>query len=221
VGCFSFYPTKNLGGFGDGGMLVTSDEALADRLRLLRGHGMQPRYYHKIVGVNSRLDAIQAAALNVKLPHLGVWSEQRRTNADRYHQLLTEAGLADTLGLPVTLPGREHVWNQYTLRVPDGHRDRLRQYLTERKIGTEIYYPVALHRQECFQPWGAGEADLPETERATREVLHLPIFPELTAEQQRSVVAGIAGFFADEVGSATHIVKTPHFDRDTRQRRSA
>jgi dTDP-4-amino-4,6-dideoxygalactose transaminase len=221
MGCFSFYPTKNLGGFGDGGMLVTSDETLAERLRLLRGHGMQPRYYHKIVGVNSRLDAIQAAALNVKLPHLGVWSDQRRANADRYHQLLTEAGLADTLGLPVTLPGREHVWNQYTLRVPDGHRDGLRQYLTERKIGSEIYYPVALHQQECFREMGFGEADLPETERATREVLHLPIFPELTAEQQRSVVAGIAGFFADEVESSMPIVKTPNFVHDAQQRRSA
>lgn len=221
TGCFSFYPTKNLGGFGDAGMLVTSDETLAERLRLLRGHGMHPRYYHKLVGVNSRMDAIQAAALNVKIRHLGSWSAQRRANADLYHQLFTQASLTDTLGLPVTLPGREHVWNQYTIRVPDGHRDALRQFLTERKVGTEIYYPVALHQQECFREMGFGKADLPETELATQEVLHLPIFPELTAEQQRSVVGRIAEFFAGQIQTKTHVIKPPSFMRDDRQRRSA
>jgi dTDP-4-amino-4,6-dideoxygalactose transaminase len=221
VGCFSFYPTKNLGGFGDAGMLVTSDETLAERFRLLRGHGMHPRYYHKFVGVNSRMDAIQAAALNVKIRHLGSWSARRKANAERYHQLFTQAGLTDTLGLPATLPGRGHVWNQYTIRVPDGRRDQLRQFLTERKIGTEIYYPVALHQQDCFRELGFGEADLPETERATREVLHLPIFPELTAEQQQSVVGRIAEHFAEETRTRTHVVKAPSFSQDTPQRRSA
>jgi dTDP-4-amino-4,6-dideoxygalactose transaminase len=174
-----------------------------------------------MVGVNSRLDAIQAAALNVKLPNLGTWSAQRRANAERYGQMFTEAGLADTLSLPVTLPGREHVWNQYTLRVPDGNRDALRQFLAERKIGTEIYYPVALHEQECFRNLGFGGADLPETSRATREVLHLPIFPELTADQQRSVVGQIREFFASQVQTNTHVVKPPSFVQDRPQRRSA
>jgi dTDP-4-amino-4,6-dideoxygalactose transaminase len=167
------------------------------------------------------MDAIQATALNVKIRHLGSWSAQRRANAGRYHQLFSQAGLTDTLGLPVTLPGRDHVWNQYTIRVPDGHRDGLRQFLMQRKIGTEIYYPVALHQQECFCEMGSGEADLPETERATREVLHLPIFPELTAEQQQSVVGQIAEFFASEIQTKTHVIKPPSFIGDARQRRSA
>jgi dTDP-4-amino-4,6-dideoxygalactose transaminase len=222
VGCFSFYPTKNLGGFGDGGMMVTSDEALAERLRMLRGHGMHPRYHHKLVGINSRLDAIQAAALNVKLQHLHAWSAQRRANAERYHELFTEAGLADSVGLPVTLPDREHVWNQYTLRITDGSRDELRKFLAERKIGTEIYYPIALHQQECFCELGLGDVSLPETERATREVMHLPIFPELTARQQQSVVGQIGEFFASQTSAKPQSVKSPRFvQQDALQRRSA
>ena len=221
MGCLSFYPTKNLGGFGDGGMLVTSDEALADRLRMLRGHGMQPRYHHKLVGINSRLDAIQAAALNVKLKYLKDWTALRRTNAERYHELFTEAGLADTVGLPVALPDREHVWNQYTLRITDGSRDDLRKFLAERKIGTEIYYPIALHQQECFRELGLGDASLPETERATREVMHLPIFPELTAQQQQTVVGQIGEFFASQTATKPQIIKRPHLAQDTPLRRSA
>ena len=135
--------------------------------------------------------------------------------------MFTQAGLADTLALPVTLPGRDHVWNQYTIRVPDGRLDALREYLTEHKIGSEIYYPVALHQQECFREMGFGDGDLPETERATREVLHLPIFPELTAEQQRSVVGRIGEFYASEVQTKTHIIRPPLFTSDAPRRRSA
>jgi len=203
IGCFSFYPTKNLGGFGDGGMLVTSDDALADKLRLLRGHGMYPRYYHQIVGVNSRLDSIQAAVLNVKVPYLTQWANLRRENAARYGKLFAEAGLADFLGLPATAPGCRHVWNQFTIRTKDGRRDALRKHLTEAKIGTEIYYPVALHQQECFRKLGFGQANLPQTERACAEVLHLPIFPELSLDEQKSVVGRIAEFYAAE--SATSL----------------
>ena len=188
VGCFSFYPTKNLGGFGDGGMITTNDDALAERLRQLAAHGMKPRYYHGIVGINSRLDSIQAAVLNVKLPHLGRWTNERRANAARYHELFAAAGLDGTLELPHALPDRYHVWNQYTLRVPGGRRDALRAYLAEKKIGTEIYYPVPLHLQECFGSLGYERGSLPETERAAREVLSLPIFPELTPTEQKLVV---------------------------------
>ncbi len=221
IGCFSFYPTKNLGGFGDAGMLVTSDEMLAERLRMLRGHGMHPRYHHKLVGINSRLDAIQAAALNVKLKHLGEWTTARQKNARRYHELFHEAGLTGKLGLPVTLPDRDHVWNQYTLRVPGSQRADLRKHLTQCKIGTEIYYPIALHEQECFQDLPLTGAILPETERATCEVLHLPIFPELTADQQRSVVGRIGEYFAHVAKTGPSIIKLPAFSQETPQRRSA
>ena len=196
IGCFSFYPTKNLGGFGDGGLLTTTDAALADRLRLLRAHGMQPRYYHQVVGINSRLDTLQAAVLNVKLPHLDTWSAERQANAARYGELFREYGLDRVLALPVTIAGGRHVWNQYTVRVPDGRRDALRAYLAERRIGTEIYYPVPLHLQPCFRDLGYAAGNLPESERAAAESLALPIFPELTAEEQRTVVAAISEFFA-------------------------
>jgi dTDP-4-amino-4,6-dideoxygalactose transaminase len=191
IGCFSFYPTKNLGGFGDGGMVTTNDDALAEKLRQLAAHGMKPRYYHSMVGINSRLDTIQAAVLNVKLAQLGRWTSQRRTNAARYHRLFAESGLDRSLVMPEELPQRYHVWNQFTIRVPDGNRDSLRARLTEMKIGTEIYYPVPLHQQECFRALGYGAGSLPETELAAREVLSLPIFPELTAAEQELVVARI------------------------------
>lgn len=195
VGCFSFYPTKNLGGFGDGGLMTTPDAELADRLRLLRGHGMRPRYYHSVVGINSRLDTLQAAVLNVKLAHLDAWTAARQTNADRYNGLFAECGLEGVLSLPSVAPGCRHVWNQYVVRVPDGRRDALRAYLSERKIGTEIYYPVPLHLQKCFAELGYRPGSLPESERAAAETLALPIFPELTAEEQRVVVHAIAAFF--------------------------
>lgn len=186
VGCISFYPTKNLGGMGDGGMLVTSDEPLAEKLRRLAAHGMKTRYYHSLVGINSRLDTIQAAVLNVKLAQLGRWTTDRRANAQRYHELLSAAQLDQRLVLPKELPDRYHVWNQYTVRVPGGHRDELRAKLTERNVGSEVYYPVPLHLQECFRTLGYRRGSLPVTERMCQEVLSLPIFPELTeAEQDR------------------------------------
>ncbi|OHB79774.1 MAG: transcriptional regulator [Planctomycetes bacterium RBG_16_64_12] len=200
IGCFSFYPTKNLGGAGDGGMLTTNRDDLAEKLRLLRVHGMWPRYYHKVVGINSRLDSFQAAVLNVKLPHLDHWIASRQANARCYSQWFTEAGLDRVLGLPTCAPRRRHVWNQYVVRVPNGLRDPLRQFLAEAKIGTEIYYPLGLDRQECFAYLGYAPGDLPETDRATQEVLALPIFPELTADEQRFVVDRVAAFFRKPSG---------------------
>jgi len=202
IGCLSFYPTKNLGGFGDGGMLTTSDAQLADKLRLLRTHGMQPRYYHQLVGINSRLDTIQAAVLAVKLPHLDRWTSQRAANAERYAELFAVYGLDRVLTLPGTAPGRRHVWNQYIVRVPDGRRDALREHLTQAKIGTEIYYPVPLHEQACFRSLGYGPGSLPESERAARETLALPIFPELTAAEQQTVVRQVAAFYGARIGAA-------------------
>lgn len=195
VGCFSFYPTKNLGGIGDGGLMTCLDDDVAAKLRMLRVHGERQRYHHQLVGFNSRLDSLQAAALNVKLPHLDRWTAQRATNAACYTELFTQAGLADCIGLPTASPRCRHVWNQYIVRVPDGKRDALREHLTTRKIGTQIYYPVPLHLQECFASLGVGPGSLPETERAAKETLALPIFPELTDDEQRAVVAGVASFF--------------------------
>ena len=209
IGCFSFYPTKNLGGAGDGGMLTTHRDDLADKLRLLRGHGMRPRYYHQAVGINSRLDSFQAAVLNVKLPHLDRWTAMRQANARRYTERFTEAGLDRVLGLPACAPGRRHVWNQYVVRVPDGCRDPLRQFLAEAKIGTEIYYPMGLHEQPCFAYLGYAATDLPETYRASREVLALPIFPELTAREQQLVVDRTAAFFRQASGG--HALAGPKF----------
>ncbi len=195
MACFSFYPTKNLGGMGDGGMLTTNDAALADRLVLLRGHGMRPRYYHREVGINSRLDSIQAAVLRIKLRHLETWTEMRRENAVRYGAMFTEYGLNNLLGLPVEAKNCRHVWNQYVVRVPNNQRDALRAHLTELKIGTEIYYPVPLHEQDCFRGLGHAPESLPETHKASLETLALPCFPELTVAEQQTVVGAIAGFF--------------------------
>jgi dTDP-4-amino-4,6-dideoxygalactose transaminase len=198
VGCFSFYPTKNLGGMGDGGMLTARDEELAQRLRLFAAHGMEPRYYHQVVGINSRLDSMQAAALRVKMTKLEEWNSDRGNNAARYDQLFKDAGMDNWLVLPTAADNQLHVWNQYTVRVPDGHRAPLRAYLAEQKIGTEIYYPVPLHRQQCFQSLGYTEGSLPITERAAEEVLSLPIFPELTAEQQTRVVEAISRYSSQQ-----------------------
>lgn len=196
VGCFSFYPTKNLGGMGDGGMLTTNDHEIADRLHLCASHGMKPRYYHQLVGINSRLDSFQAAVLKVKIKWLDQWNQQRQENAARYHQIFTDRGLAKRVQLPLAGAGQHHVWNQYTIRVSGGERDELRAALSEDKIGTETYYPVPLHLQGCFQSLGYEPGSLPETERAASQVLSLPIFPELTASQQESVVTRIARFHA-------------------------
>ncbi len=216
VGCFSFYPTKNLGGAGDGGMLTANRDDLADRLRLLRVHGMRPRYYHKVVGINSRLDSFQAAVLNVKLPHLDRWIAMRQANARRYTDLLSQSGLDGVLGLPACAPHRRHVWNQYVIRVADGQRDPLRQFLAEAKIGTEIYYPMGLHEQECFRDLGYAPGDLPETRRASQEVLALPIFPELTAKEQQHVVDRIGAFFGKPSGG--HRLAGPKFLQHPRAR---
>ena len=195
MGAFSFYPTKNLGGAGDGGLVTTRDEQLAKRLYLLHVHGMEPRYYHSTIGINSRLDSFQAAIVNVKLKYLDMWTMMRIQNAQRYSNLLAEAGLGHILGLPQSLPNRWHVWNQYTVRIPDGLRDDLRKNLAEQKIGTEIYYPLGLHEQECYRSLNYAAESLPETHRACREVLALPIFPELTEREQRIVVRGLRTYF--------------------------
>lgn len=198
VGCFSFYPTKNLGGMGDGGMMTASDEGIADRLRLLAAHGMRPRYYHQEVGINSRLDTIQAAILRVKVRHLSEAVKARRENAQRYGELFREAGLVDgeRITLPVTDPAAFHVWNQYAIRVSGGERDGLRAHLGERQIGSEIYYPVPMHRQECFRHLEIDRDRLPETERASREVLNLPMFPGIRVDEQRRVVEAVGEYYA-------------------------
>ncbi|HVA45565.1 MAG TPA: DegT/DnrJ/EryC1/StrS family aminotransferase [Pirellulales bacterium] len=216
IGCFSFYPTKNLGGFGDGGLLTTNHDHLADKLRLLRVHGMQPRYHHRLLGINSRLDSLQAAVLNVKLPHLDDWTQRRQRHAARYTQLFTAYGLERGVKLPQTAACRRHVWNQYIVRVPDGRRDALRQHLTDRKIGSEIYYPVPLHLQECFTHLGYQRGDLPETERAAAETLALPIFPELTAAEQELVVRETAAFFG-----VRHGMEGPNYLKRAAEKRIA
>jgi dTDP-4-amino-4,6-dideoxygalactose transaminase len=198
VGCFSFYPSKNLGAAGDAGLVVCREDGLAKRLRILRQHGMEPRYHHQIIGGNFRLDEIQAAILDVKLPYLESWSAARRAAADVYREEFTYSGLMERLTLPAE-PYREqgltnhHIYHQYVVRT--SRRDALREHLTKREIGTEIYYPIGLHLQECFTYLGYKEGDLPETERAARETLALPIYPEITREAQRYVVDAIAEFF--------------------------
>jgi len=193
IGCFSFYPSKNLGGAGDGGMMTAGDDELARRLRMLRVHGSETKYHHQLIGINSRLDSLQAAVLRVKLPHLERWSEARRENAERYHQLFEDAGLLEEISLPAVRPRVRHIFNQYVIRA-GARRDALIAHLKQNDIGTDIYYPVPLHLQECFSYLGYGEGDFPEAERAARETIALPIYPELTEEQQSYVVESICGF---------------------------
>jgi len=191
IGCFSFFPSKNLGGFGDGGLVTTDDDAIAREVRLLRNHGAEPKYFHKRVGGNFRLDAIQAAVLRVKLPRLALWTAMRRANADRYEHLFRERGLAGRIVLPVRPADREHIFNQYVVRVPN--RDRVRAHLRKAGVGTEIYYPVPFHLQECFTSLGYREGDFPVAEAAAHETLALPIYGELTEAQQEAVVDALAG----------------------------
>ncbi len=194
LGCFSFFPSKNLGGFGDGGMIITRDEALARKLRLLRVHGSKTKYEYDLIGINSRLDALQAAVLRVKRKHLSRWTEGRRRNAERYRALFREAKIDPSLvSLPREQKGFYHIYNQFVIRGPE--RDALREHLRQEEIGTEIYYPIPLHLQECYRHLGYHRGDFPESERASREVLALPIYPELTLVQQRRVVRAIADFY--------------------------
>jgi len=208
IGCFSFYPTKNLGAFGDGGLVVTNDDNLATKLYQMRNHGMEPKYYHKFVGGNFRLDAIQAAVLNIKFPHLEDWHQARRRNAEIYYSEFISKGLANNTGASefdqdnkVLLPKaiykdsgckNYHIYNQFVIRVQK--RDELREFLSKKSIGTEIYYPVPFHRQECFAYLNNNDSDFPVANRFAAESLALPIYPELTEEQIKYVVSKIAEF---------------------------
>jgi dTDP-4-amino-4,6-dideoxygalactose transaminase len=191
IGCFSFFPSKNLGAFGDAGMVITNDEKLMEIVKVLRVHGGKPKYYHRMVGGNFRLDALQAAILRVKLKHLTQWTEMRRHNAGQYRSLFAELGLSKCVSVPEDSAG--HIYNQFVVRFSD--RDRLRSFLKNRGVETEVYYPVPLHLQECFQYLGYQAGDFPQAEAAARESLALPIYPELTEEQQRYVVEQIGEFY--------------------------
>jgi dTDP-4-amino-4,6-dideoxygalactose transaminase len=194
VTCFSFFPSKNLGGFGEGGLVTTNDATLAREIRLLRNHGAEPKYFHHRIGGNFRLDELQAAVLRVKAPHLDAWTEARRRNADRYRALFEEMGLSGRVELPIEPSGSRHIYNQFVIRGPA--RDALKAHLAARRIGTEIYYPVPFHRQACFEPVTRSGERFPVADRAAETSLALPIFGELTAAQQRHVVASIAEFYA-------------------------
>jgi dTDP-4-amino-4,6-dideoxygalactose transaminase len=204
AGCFSFFPSKNLGGIGDGGMIIAGDEELAELIKIIRVHGGAPKYHHGIIGGNFRLDPVQAVVLSIKLPHLDSWHQARRDNADLYDRLFRERGLA---GNQVELPAAiyrsaaealdqvpdYHIYNQYVIRVKD--RDALLNYLGKEGIGAEIYYPIPLHQQKCLGEMGYNDLSYPEAERAAAETLALPIFPELTDSMQEYVVERVAAFY--------------------------
>jgi dTDP-4-amino-4,6-dideoxygalactose transaminase len=207
AGCYSFFPSKNLGGVGDGGMIVTSEEGFAERARIIRVHGGAPRYHHGVIGGNFRLDPLQAAVLSVKLPHLDDWHRQRRDNAALYHRLFAATGLSDRqVSLPTAVYQGDaaneqqevdyHIYNQFVIRAAE--RDRLKDYLLAAGIGVEVYYPIPLHRQKCLLDLGHGDISCPESEKAAAETLALPIYPELTDAMQEEVVARIAAFYAQE-----------------------
>lgn len=193
VGCLSFFPTKNLGAFGDAGMCVANDAGLAERLEILRVHGGKPKYFHSLVGGNFRLDELQAGILNVKLKQLDNWTAGRQRNAAYYDEAFAQADLGRAVQVPTAVPGMRHIYNQYVIRVRD--RDLLRQHLTASAIGTEIYYPVPLHLQKCFAYLGHRRGDFPHAEQAAEETLALPIYPELTQSQLQYVVDSIAAFY--------------------------
>lgn len=198
-GCFSFFPSKNLGAFGDAGLLTTNDDGLAKRAKLLRTHGMEPKYYHHVVGGNFRMDALQAAVLRVKAPHLASWTEGRRANAARYMTLFRAAGIGGVT-LPVEPPDCRHIFNQFVIRSPE--RDALKRHLDERGVGNEIYYPVPFHLQACFAHLGHRRGDFPHAERAAAESLAIPVYGELTGEQQQFVVSTVAEFVHKKVEAA-------------------
>ncbi len=193
AGCFSFFPTKNLGGYGDGGMVTTNESDYSERISRLRVHGAGKTYYHDELGINSRLDAIQAAILRVKLRHLDEWLEERRLAADRYKVLAAEYGLLEKISLPVELDGNFHIYHQYVIRAQD--RDELMKYLSSQEISSRIYYPVCLHLQKCFSYLGYSEGDMPVAESLSKSTLALPIFPEITSEEQERVISAIADFY--------------------------
>ena len=192
IGCFSFFPSKNLGAFGDAGFVTATDAGIAKKLRLIRTHGMEPKYYHHLVGANFRIDAIQAVVLRVKLPKLAGWSDGRRANAARYRKLFAGAGVSEVV-LPVEAPNRNHIYNQFVIRVPQ--RDKLKAHLDAARIGTEVYYPVPFHLQECFADLGYQKGAFPIAEAAASDSLALPIYPELTEAQQAAVVNAIRAFY--------------------------
>ena len=194
IGCLSFFPTKNLGAFGDAGMCVAQSKGLAERVRILRVHGGERRYFHALIGGNFRLDELQAAVLRIKLKHLDAWTEARQRNADHYDALLASADLeSDAVRVPSRNPGERHIFNQYVIRAQ--RRDELRAHLERCGVGTEVYYPLPLHEQQCFAYLGHSPEDFPEAHRAAEEVLALPIYPELTAEQREYVARSIADFY--------------------------
>jgi len=192
LGCFSFFPSKNLGAFGDAGLVTTNDEALATRARLLRAHGMQPKYVHHLVGGNFRMDALQAAILRVKAPHLRAWTDARRRNAARYRELFAASGIGDAVLLPQEPPDRLHIYNQFVIRTSE--RDALKSHLDEQGIGNEIYYPIPFHLQPCFADLGYRRGEFPHAERLAAESLAIPIYSELSLGQQEAVVSSIAAF---------------------------
>jgi dTDP-4-amino-4,6-dideoxygalactose transaminase len=201
MGCFSFFPSKNLGAFGDAGLVATNDAALAKRARLLRTHGMEPKYYHHLVGANFRMDALQAAILRVKAPHLAEWTESRRRNAERYRRLFREAAIEDSITLPTEPPQYRHIYNQFVIRLAE--RDALKAHLDAHGIGNEIYYPVPFHLQPCFAYLGHAKGEFPVAEAAARQSLAIPIYGELTADQQQQVVDTIAQFMNMRAGAVT------------------
>ena len=196
LGCLSFFPSKNLGGAGDGGMVVSNDDVLAARVKLMRNQGQSPKYFAKTVGGNFRLDAIQAAVVRAKLPHLDGWTRARQENAARYRKLFAQAGLAEKLVLPEERPGCRHIYNQFVVRTEK--RDALQKWLNEHQVGNEVYYPLSMHQQEAFAAWGYSPGAFPQSEKAAKQSVAIPIYPELTSAMQERVVSVISDFFKQE-----------------------